>query len=212
MTDEIVVIGASGHAKVCIESLQAMGETIATCVATHGSPSQCLGIPVLLGDEHLESLRARGYHRAFVALGNNNLRVKLAEYAVQIGFELVNAINPSSVVSASARLGTGIAIMAGAIVNADAQLGDLSIVNTGATVDHDCLIGRGAHIAPQVALAGGVDVGALAFVGIGARVVPDRCIGTRAIVGAGGVVIHDVGAGVTVAGVPARPIPLQTRE
>ena len=49
-------------------------------------------------------------------------------------------------------------------------------------------------------------IGARAFVGIGAVVLPRLQIGEDAIIGAGAVVTHDVPAGTTVGGNPARPI------
>ena len=57
-----------------------------------------------------------------------------------------------------------------------------------------------------VRLAGHVTVEAGAFVGIGATVVQNVRIGREAVVGAGSVIIRDVPAQTTVAGVPARII------
>ena len=209
MNRAIVIIGAGGHAKVCIESLRAAGEEIAFCVGGAGDPEQCLGVPVLEGDDHLARLRAEGYSRAFVALGSNRLRAKLGSVAVALGYELVNAVHPHAVVSPTARIGVGIAIMAGAVINAEATIGDLAIVNTGATVDHDCVVGASAHIAPQTALAGCVTVGDGAFLGAGVRVIPGMAIGGGATVGSGAVVISDIGQGVTAVGIPARDIKQQ---
>jgi len=206
MRQEIVVVGAGGHAKVCIELLRAMGEPVAFCVGTLDSPASCVGVPVLFGDEHLGRLRAEGYHRAFIALGPNRLRMKLARMATALGFELVNAISPRAVVSSSARLGAGIAIMAGAVINAEASIGDLAIINTGASIDHDCVIDAGAHIAPQSALAGKVHVGTATFLGIGCKVIPEVRIGSNATIGAGAVVVNNIDDGATAVGMPAKRI------
>lgn len=202
----IVMVGAAGHAKVCIELLRAMGEEVAFCVGGGDSAASCLGVQVLYGDEHLARLRAEGYTRAFIAVGANRVRVKLGHLAVGLGYTLVNAVSPHAVVSPSAQVGAGIAVMAGAIINAEAQIGDLAIINTGASIDHDCVVGAGAHVAPQCALAGNVQVGAGAFLGVGCKVVPDRRIGASAMVGAGSVVISDIPDGATAVGVPARQI------
>ena len=199
----VVVIGSGGHAKVCIELLRAMGEEVAVCVGGADSADACMGVPVLKGDEHLRELRP-DYSRAFVALGSNKLREKLGDFAGELGFELVNAISPTAIVSPTAIIGRGVAIMAGAVINAESAIGDLAIINTGATIDHDNRIGRAAHVAPQCGLAGNVTVGERSFLGIGCKVVPQIRIGKDVTVGAGGVVIEDIPDGVVAVGVPAR--------
>lgn len=206
MKQPVIIVGAGGHAKVCIELLQAMGETVLCCVGASDSPPTCLGLPVLHGDHHLARLREEGHTRAFVALGPNRLRAKLGQQVRELGYELVNAVSPAAVVSPSARLGAGIAIMAGAVINAEASIGDLAIVNTGATVDHDCSIGAAVHLAPQCALAGNITVGAGTFLGVGCKVIPGIDIGTYSTIGAGAVVIGQVPSNVTAVGVPARVV------
>lgn len=203
MLNGIVVIGAGGHAKVCVELLRAMGAQVDYCIGGDDSADTCAGVPVLKGDEHVERLHESGYREAFVAIGSNRLRERLATMVVAQGYRLINAISPAATISPSARLGVGVAVMAGAVVNADATVADLVIINTGATVDHDCSIGRAAHVAPQCGLAGNVIVGAGSFLGIGCSVVPGISIGEHAMLGAGSVVIGHIPANVTAVGVPA---------
>jgi maltose O-acetyltransferase len=52
-----------------------------------------------------------------------------------------------------------------------------------------------------------VRIGRHVWIGGGAIILPGVTIGDEAVIGAGSVVTHDVAAGVTVAGNPARPIP-----
>ena len=204
MRPEIIVVGAGGHAKVCIELLQIMGEKVAYCVGAMDGPKQCLGVPVLRGDENLKILRSAGYSKVFVALGSNRLRERLSDLCVGQGYNLVSAVSRHAVVSPSATLGSGVAVMAGAVINAGSVIGDLAIINTGAVVDHDCRIGRAVHIAPQCGVAGNVTVGNQSFLGVGCKVIPEINIGERVIVGAGGVVICDIESNTTAIGVPAR--------
>jgi len=202
----VIVIGASGHAKVCIEILRASGFFVDYCVGQDGSPETCLGIPVLTGDEHLASLAGRGYSKIFLAIGTNRTRERLAAVAMELGYELLNAISPHAVVSPSAKLGRGIAVMPGAVIQAEAAVEDLAIINTGSTVDHDCEIGKAAHLGPRCALAGNVVVGPRCLLGTGTVVIPGVVIGSDAVIGAGGVVISDIPAGATAVGVPARAV------
>lgn len=206
MRSPIVVVGAGGHAKVCIETLRAAGESVGWCIGGGGGPATCAGVAVLAGDHHLKRLRGEGFDRCFVAIGDNATRHRLAASAVEAGFGLVNAIHPGSAISPSVRLGTGIAVMAGAVINAETVVSDLAIVNTLAAIDHDCQVGHAAHVAPRTAAAGGVRIGAYSFLGIGSSIVPGIAIGERAMIGAGAVVIADVPDGATMVGVPARPL------
>lgn len=199
----IVIVGAGGHAKVCIELLQAMGEEISYCIGDDVNIKNCLGIPVLQGDHFIQKLYEDGYSRIFIAIGSNSLRENLATLATNQGYQLVNAISPTAIISPSASIGSGIAIMAAAVINAETIIDDLAIINTGATIDHNCRIGKAAHIAPQCALAGNVKIGTQGFLGLGSKVIPDLEIGEKTIIGAGAVVISNIKSEATAVGVPA---------
>jgi UDP-perosamine 4-acetyltransferase len=204
-SEAVVIIGSGGHAKVVIELVRAEGKYhIKGCTGPGGSGFVLGDVPILGTDSVLPALLANGAKKAFVAIGDNHLRLRLIAQVSEMGFELINAVSPDAVVSRSATLGRGIAIMAGAIINASAQIGDGAIINTNAGVDHDCRIGSGAHVGPGSALAGNVEIGCECFLGAGTCVVPGVRIGSRAIVGAGSVVVRDIPDHVMAMGVPAR--------
>jgi UDP-perosamine 4-acetyltransferase len=169
--------------------------------------TQCLG-----GDEALAELFEKGVRRAIVALGDNNLRSKIASRLRNEGFDLINAIHPSARLSRFAKLGSGIAVMAGAVVNADTVICDDVIVNTSTSVDHDCLIEVGAHIAPGSHLSGFVTIGKRVLIGVGSAIGRGQTlrIGDDSIIGTGSVVVHDVPPNSILAGNPARPIGRRT--
>ena len=203
----VVVIGAGGHAKVVIELIRAQGlYDVMGCTDREPQRRDVVGAPILGSDDVLPDLYAQGVRHCFIALGDNALRRKVATQVTSLGFQLVNAISPKAVVSPSARLGRGVAVMAGAVINADATVGDLAIVNTRAAIDHDCQIGEAAHVAPRATLAGSVCVGPLAFVGAGAAIIPGISIGESTVIGAGATVISNLGPNLVAVGVPAKPL------
>lgn len=95
---------------------------------------------------------------AFVALGNNELRVKLLQKISAAGYETPVYISDAASVSPSAVLEPGCVILPQAYVGAGVHLGTGCIVNAGAIVDHDAVLGRGVHIAPGGIVKAGAEV------------------------------------------------------
>ena len=185
--------GASGHAKVIIDLLQASGEKIDALFDADITINELQSIPV----KH----EWNGETPVIVSVGNNIYRKQIAE-RLDCGFG--TAIHPSSLVSPYATIGKGSVIMQGSIVQSDAQIGKHCIINTGATIDHECVIGDYAHISPQATLCGNVHVGEGAWIGASAVVIPGVKIGRWSTVGAGSVVIHDIPDNVVAYGNPCR--------
>jgi UDP-perosamine 4-acetyltransferase len=204
---ELIVVGGGGHAKVALDVLRLMASMTVIGVADPAAAgSTILGIPVLGGDEVLAGLRDRGIAAAFVAIGDNGKRQRLGATLQEMGFVLPVILHPSAIVSPSAQIGAGSAIMAGAKIGPDAVIGELAIINTGAIVEHDVRVGIAAHVAPGCALAGCVRVGDRALIGIGSAARPGVWIGDDVTVGAGSTVVTDLSDGIVVAGNPARPL------
>lgn len=199
----ICVVGAGGHARVVISTLLQVGTKRDVIDLFDDDPDkvgrQIDGVRVLGRVAEAERLTGR---RGIVAIGDNRTRKEMVERLA--GWEWTTVVHPEAFVDSTARLGLGTVVFAGAVIQAGARMGDHVIVNTAATVDHDCRVDDFAHLAPGVHLGGGVMVGEGALLGIGAVVVPNARVGPWSIVGAGAVVIGDVAAGSTVAGVPAR--------
>jgi len=203
----VLMVGAGGHARVCLDALRDSGHDVVGCVSRDGAASVGLACAVVGTDDDLTGAAATcGATHAFVAIGDNQARRAASARCADAGLDLVNAVSRFAMIADSAVLGSGVAVLPGAVVNAAARLADGAIVNTRASVDHDNRIDAYAHVSVGVALAGSVHVGEGALVGIGAVVLPGLSIGAGAVVGGGAVVVDDVAAGATVVGVPAREL------
>ena len=206
----LVVVGASGHAKVVIDIIEKEGafriaHLLDDNAVLHGKPF--FGYRVAGATSGMPAVASADRPCVIVAIGDNQVRIRIAERLQGQGFALARAVHPQAQIGRGAAIGAGTVIMAGAIVNSDAVIGDNVIVNTGATVDHDCVVGDGVHLAPGTHLCGGVRVGAGAFVGAGTVVIPGIRVGANAIVGAGSTLLEDVPENAKAAGSPARKLP-----
>lgn len=200
----VVVLGAGGHGKVVVSTLQAAG--IQVSEVWDDDPDRwretVLGVPV----KGPIAARARAVpgHPAILGIGDNRTRQRFAE---ELSLEWMTVVHPGAVVHPSVRLGAGTAVFAGAVVQPDARVGRHVIVNTCASIDHDSEVGDFVHLAPGCRLGGDVHVEEGALVGLGAVVLPGRTVGGWATVGAGSAVVRNAPPERTVLGVPARPIP-----
>ena len=200
-----MVIGARGHARVCIEALTDNPHCfVVGCVAQNGSGAADLPVQILGSDEDFATIMtAVQATHLFVAIGDNAVRAYFADRCFELDIALDIAISSGAFVSPSATVGAGTFIAPGAVISACASVGTAVIVNTGASVDHDCVVENGAHLAPASVLAGDVRIGCHALIGMGARILPGISVGDRAIVGAGAVVTRNVAPDTIVVGVPA---------
>lgn len=204
---DIVIWGASGHAKVVADAIRCAGLLRARGFIDDLNPDRrgqaFCGATVLGGRDRLDGLWADGVRLMALAFGDNTARLRLADEMSALGFRFPVLVHPRAVVAEGVEIGAGSFVAAGAIVNAGARIGRQVIVNSGAIVEHDCDVGDGAHLSPRACLAGGVTVGRGAWVGAGATVRGGLGIGAGSVIGMGSVVLRSIADGVVAYGCPA---------
>ena len=99
---------------------------------------------------------------AYVALGDNRLRVELLQKLNRVGYEtpfyIAGAEGCGAAVSPSAELGKVTVVLPLAYVGAGVRTGMGCIINAGAIVDHNAVLGCGVHIAPGAIVKAGAVV------------------------------------------------------
>jgi sugar O-acyltransferase (sialic acid O-acetyltransferase NeuD family) len=146
-----------------------------------------------------------------IAIANSRVREDIASRCRAAGIGSVSIWGVPHVRMDAVEIGEGALISPFVTLTSNIRIGAHFQANLYSYVEHDCVIGDFVTFAPRVACNGNVRIGNHAYIGTGAVVRQGRAgaplrIGEGAIVGMGAVVTKDVPPGVTVVGVPARPL------
>lgn len=149
--------------------------------------------------------------RVVGAIGNPQTRQTLMERVAQAGLAFETLLHPRAERSRWIEYGEGIVICAGNILTTNIKLGDHVQINLDCTIGHDVIMGEYTTLAPGVHVSGWVHFGKRVYVGTGAVIINGTSekplvIGDDAVIGAGACVTKSVESGLTVVGVPARPL------
>jgi acetyltransferase EpsM len=209
MSESLVLVGGGEHARVVLEAARSQPDrwVVAGFIdPLPCAPMQALGV-TWLGDDQAAIAAGLSSHFLIVgvgAVGVSAVRQKLVERYQAAGARWATVVHRAAVISPSAQLAGGVAVLAGAVLNAGARAGGHAIVNTGAIVEHDVELGAFVHVGPRAAIGGGAAIGEGSYLGLGSLVRDHVRVGAQVTVGMGAVVVGPVGDGRTVVGVPAR--------
>ena len=199
---DLLIFGASGHAKVACDCARFAYPRL-LMLSGDEIEGEWNGVDIVPESRKNLSEWHEVCSKAFVAIGNNQIRSRVQVKLDNAGFTIVSLFYPSAIVSPTASFGAGTLICPCAVVNADAKVGKGCIVNTGAIIEHECVIGDYSHVSPGAVLGGGVGLGAYAWICAGASIADHTSVGSHSVVGAGAAVVADIPEYVLAAGVPA---------
>jgi sugar O-acyltransferase (sialic acid O-acetyltransferase NeuD family) len=206
----ILILGAGGQGQVLADAMRfaaEAGHPVTPVGYLDDNPSLWqttpLGLPVLGA---LAAWRDIDHDALLLGIGANRRRCELYTTLTAEGAHFTAFCHPTALVGHDVVVGPGSYIGAYVILAAGSVVGANAIVHGNSVIGHHNAIGDHVHIAPGVHTAGSVNIETGAMVGIGANILPQQRIGAWAVVGAGAVVHRDVAPGVTVVGVPARPL------
>ena len=209
---KVIIIGAriDGHANVVLEIIKAERKYDVVGFLDdklYNKNYNIKGLPVLGKVNDINIIKKKyNLYGGIVAIGNNEIRRKLADKIKEVNLKLINAIHPTVHIDSDVVYGEGNVFCQGVIIITNTKIGNCVNIHTGVTIDHDNIIEDGVNLGPGVHTAGRVKICKDAFLGTGTVVIPDGIVGKGAIVGAGTVVIKDVEPYTKVVGVPAKVI------
>lgn len=193
-TKKIYIYGCGGHGLVCADVAILNGYDEVIFVDDEGTKG-------------LKFSKDLPKFDIFVAIGANNIRQNIYQKVLQYGFNLVNLIHPSAIISPSATIEqAGILIMPAVVVNARARIEKGAILNSSCVVEHECVVGEFSHISVGAKLAGNVSLGKRNFLGINSAILPNLTLVDDCILGGGALLATSLQESGVYVGVPARKI------
>ena len=183
---EIILIGAGGHAKSCLEVIRE-NKNFKVVGYISSLQSKIKIIKYLGQDKNLLKIRKK-YKNVHLAIGfikDYKHRLRLINKINKLKFHFPKIISKNSLVSKNAKIGNGTIIMNFCIVNYDAQIGSNSIINNKALIEHDVTIGSNCHISTSATINGNCEIGDNTFIGSGTIVNNGIKIGNNCLIGSG---------------------------
>lgn len=195
MADNIVFVGAGGHAKSVRAALGVEPRRLISAGEDESFVAEYAGEEVVITVGYV----GRGS-------AETSVRRKVIDFYEKAGVKFGRVIAPSSIVMASAEIGEGAVVLSRTVVNVDAKVGRHAVVNTGAVIEHDVELGENVNVAPGAIVLGGAKIGANVFIGAGAIIAQEVSVCANAVIGAGALVRSDIVESGVYVGNPVRRI------
>lgn len=196
MQKQVIIMGAGGHGRVLRDMVERSGDICLGFLDDRETGAEILG-------KTADCIRF-AEAEFIIGIGDNAVREKIAKAYPHLSW--YTAIDPSAVISPSAKIGKGTCMMPGAVLNAGATVGDHVIINTHAVVEHDVEIENYVHVSPGAVLLGGAKIGEGSHIGGGAVIRNYISVSGSCTVGMGAVVTENIEKPGVYVGVPARKI------
>lgn len=215
MTTQIAIYGAGGFAREVAWLVESCNEAVVhykiVCFIDDDETHHGLvlnDVPVM---SLAETVACFPSVRVVSGVGSPQIREKVMAKTAEAGLTFGTIIHPRVEQSRWIKIGEGTVICAGNILTTNITLGHHVQINLGCTIGHDVVMGDHTTLAPGVHVSGWVHFGQRVYVGTGAVILQGThdaplIIGDDAVIGAGAVVTKSVLPGVTVVGVPAKPL------
>lgn len=205
---EIYILGVGHNTIVYIDLVESCGYKVAGLYNYNDDRigESIHGVPILDSNTNLFKKDSLNKMNFAISVGNNKIRVALAEQIRSLGGNIPTLIHPTAVVSKYASLAEGVVIHANSVVQADVIVGHDSVISYNVSVSHTSKIGVACYLAFNSTIGAYVEIHNYVFVGQSAVIVSGKLdyIGDNSIIGAGSVVIQNVEPNTIVIGNPAK--------
>lgn len=211
-TRKLIIVGDSAFAQVAFEyfTYESEYEIVAFAVEeAHLTRTELFGVPVV-PFEQLDRLyrpQDHSFYAALVYTEMNQLRKRLYQEAKARGFAPASFISPHAFVWRNCQIGEHCFIFEDNVVQPFVKIGSNVVLWSGNHIGHHSTIRDHCFFSSHVVVSGFVDIGESCFMGVNSTVANNVTIGNNNLVGAGALVLGDVGDSQTVVGIWKKPKP-----
>ena len=196
MKKKIILIGAGGHSKSCIDLIE---------TSTNFKISHVMGLKkemnknilkykINLLEENIKKIKTNKL--AVIGVGqikSSKKRKYFFSFLKANSFVLPIIKSKNSYVSKYSKIEEGTLVFHGAVINANTKIGKNCIINSKSLIEHDVIVKNHVHVSTGARINGGCEIGEGSFIGSGAIICQNVKIGKNCIIGAGAIIKKNIG-------------------
>jgi sugar O-acyltransferase (sialic acid O-acetyltransferase NeuD family) len=167
----IIIIGAGGGAKMCIDLLRTSNKykVVGLLDDKIEINKTIFDIPVIGNLSAIDKLLDLSINHFIIAFGVLEKRIKRYDLFKKLsakGCHFPNIIHDKAIVETSVKMGVGNVVLAGSNIGSSVIMGDLNYINNNSLISHDCVLKNNIHIAPGAVLASSINIQSHVLVGM----------------------------------------------
>lgn len=154
-------------------------------------------------------------HKMLIAVGyvqNNKIRKERYFQSKEMGYQLINAISPMSIMHPETTRGNNCFIGHYAVISPYAKIGNNVLIGNGCIIGHDVIIGDHCFFSDAVTVGGGVNIGSCCYLGTNSTIRNRVSIGKECVIGAGAIILANTEDRSVFLGEPATLLPIPSNE
>lgn len=197
----LIIIGAGGGAKMCIDTLSESTEfkVIGLLDDNVNLGKVILGVPVVGKVKSVYKLLALNIFSFVIAFGileKRKVRFDLYQTLKKMGCKFPNVIHSKSIIEKSVELGEGNVILAGSNIGSCVKIGNLNYINNNTLISHDCTLNDNIHVAPGAVLASSINIDSHVLIGMNTTIYYGLTIGESSTILNGLIINNNIEKGV----------------
>ena len=188
---KLIIIGAGGHSKTCLEVVQSSKIYKVIGFIDNKTKFDDFFKKFKIFNENKLNIALKITKNVHIGIGqikSPKLRVNLFKKYKKKGFKFPVIIHSSAYISKYSLVNEGTLVGIDSVVNANCKIGYNTIINNKSLIEHDTKIGNNCHISTGVIVNGNCTIGDNTFIGSGSIIFNNISIGKNCVIGCGKII------------------------